>query len=248
MKINLRRPEWSRSGAVVQRAALSVAVVLFLAFFFYRSLFAVPALGWIGVLVYRNRKRQEEKKRQRILSNEFRECILAVATLLQAGYSSENAFLECRRDMVLLFGERGMICEELKLLQRGLGINIALEELLMDMAERTRSPDILQFAHIFGVAKRSGGNMSEIIRNTADIIGKRIETTQEIETLISGKRMELMVMRMMPFGILLYVEVGNPGYFEPLYHNLFGVLIMTVCLALYLGAYAMGNRILNQLS
>lgn len=150
--------------------------------------------------------------------------------------------------MVLLFGERGMICEELKLLQRGLGINIALEELLMDMAERTRSPDILQFAHIFGVAKRSGGNMSEIIRNTADIIGKRIETTQEIETLISGKRMELMVMRMMPFGILLYVEVGNPGYFEPLYHNLFGVLIMTVCLALYLGAYAMGNRILNQLS
>ena len=46
------------------------------------------------------------------LASQFRECILSVATLLQAGYSVENAFLECRQDMALMYGE-----ESIKIIQ-----------------------------------------------------------------------------------------------------------------------------------
>lgn len=59
--------------------------------------------------------------------------------------------------------------------------------------------------------------------------------------------MEFMIMKLMPFGILLYVGIGNPGYFEPLYHNLTGGAVMTGCLAVYLGAYFLGETVMDRI-
>lgn len=179
------------------------------------------------------------------LAIQFRECILSVAASLQAGYSVENAFIECRQDMVLMYGETALICDELDFIRRGLKINISLEELLMDMANRSDCEDIAQFAQIFSLAKRNGGNMSEIIRSSAGQIGKQIELRQEVQMLLGSKKMELTIMKVMPFGILFYINMGNPGYFDSLYHNLMGIGIMTGCLILYLGAYLMGEYIMK---
>jgi tight adherence protein B len=146
--------------------------------------------------------------------------------------------------MALMYGEGALICGELDIIRRGLTINISLEELLLDLANRSGCEDIAQFAQIFALAKRSGGNMAEIIRSSANQIGKQIELRQELKMLLGGRRMELAIMEVMPFGMLLYIDLGNPGYFAPLYHNLTGVAIMTGCLAVYLGAYFMGEHIL----
>ena len=59
--------------------------------------------------------------------------------------------------------------------------------------------------------------------------------------------MELVIMELMPFGILFYVNMGNPGYFDSLYHNLTGIAIRTGCLAVYLASFFLGKYILNKL-
>lgn len=251
MKTNLRRRGFQkkvyRKKTAIINGILSASAVLFLAFFFYRSFWAVIPLSFVGVLCFRELTEKSRRREKQELAAQFRECILSVATLLQAGYSAENAFLECRRDMEMLFGGEARICRELRQIQRGLHINIPLEELLSDMAKRSGCEEILQFAQVFGLAKRNGGNMSEIIKNSAELIGKQIEMRQEMQTLLSGRQMELMIMRMMPFGILLYVELGNPGYFQVLYHNVKGIVIMTGCLGVYLAAYLLGEWILKRL-
>ncbi len=247
MKISSKRRELPEKKDLVWMALISVAEVVLLAVFFYRSMWATIPLGWVGVWNMTNLIKKNRLKREQEFTAQFRECILSVATLLQSGYSAENAFMECRGDMVMLYGEEARICKELKQIRRGLHINISLEELLSDMAGRSNCEEISRFAQIFALAKRSGGNMAEIIRGTASLISRRIELRQEMEILLSGKKMELTIMRLIPFGILLYVELGNPGYFDVLYYNLQGVLIMTACLLLYLGAYALGERIMNRL-
>ena len=83
-------------------AFVSMAVVVFLAYFFYRSLWAVLPLLPVGAVFFcRLRRRKGERKREE-LTEQFRECILAVSTLLGAGYSVENAFMECEQDMELM--------------------------------------------------------------------------------------------------------------------------------------------------
>jgi tight adherence protein B len=222
-------------------------VVLLLAYFFYRSVWAVFPLAGVGILFFRMESRKKLERCREELDNQFKECILSVTASLKAGYAVENAFIESRNDMKLLYGEDSMIYGELENIRRGLVINITLEELLMDLAVRSRSDDILQFAQVFAIAKRSAGNLTEIIQTTAVIISQRMDAKQEIRTQLSGRQMEQNIMKLMPFGIIFYIGSSYPGYFDALYHNWRGVAIMTGCLAVYLAAYVLGDKILHKI-
>jgi tight adherence protein B len=226
---------------------LSAVAVLFLSYFFYRSLWAVIPLSPVGVAFfwYLREKRRREKEKE--LELQFRECLLSLSTLMQAGHSAENAFLECLYEMEILFGDNGRICRELRQLKRGLCINIPLEELITDMGRRSGCEEILRFARVFGLAKRSGGNTAETLRSTAESIGRQIELRQELQSVLGAKRMELLIMRAMPFLVPLYIELTTPHYFDVLYHNPRGIGIMTGCLCAYLASYVMGERVLKRL-
>lgn len=227
---------------------MAVLLDLFFAWFFYRSLWAVLPLSPIGILAFNTVRFHRKRKQQEELKIEFKECIMTVSAALQTGYSVENAFLLCEQDMVQLYGTDALIVSELRLIRRGLHINIALEELLMDFGNRSSCEEILQFAEVFSIAKRNGGNLPDLIQNCGDMIGRKVDLKQEITALLSAKRMELGIMETMPFFILLYVGFSSPGYFDSLFFNLRGVVVMTACLIIYLGAYAIGEWILRQLS
>lgn len=249
MKTNSKRRDYRRYKWKGKELALTLllcmGVVVMLAYFFYRSVWALIPLSLVGVCLFLYRTKEAAEKEKKYLSEQFRECILAVSSSLQAGYSVENAFVECHQDMEMMFGKDALICEELICIKRGLHINLSLEELLLDLAQRSGCEDIEEFAKVFSLAKRNGGNMAEIIRNTAGRIGKKMELQKEVELQLSGRKMEMTIMKIIPFAILLYVNMGNPGYFDTLYHNVSGVLIMTVCLAVYLAAAVLGEVIMQ---
>lgn len=219
-----------------------------MAYFFYRSAWAIPPLAIVGIFFFRMESGQRLERCREALNSQFKECILSVAASLKAGYAVENAFVESRGDMRLLYGEDSLIYAELEGVRRGLVINITLEELLCDLARRSASDDIMQFSQVFAIAKRSGGNLPEVMRTTAISIGRRIDAKQEMRTLLSGRQMEQTIMRLMPFGILLYIGNSYPGYFNTLYHNIQGIAIMTGCLVVYLIAYVMGDKIIQKIA
>lgn len=205
-------------------------------------------LSFAGFFFFRRLRKEKGRKEREELTAQFRECILAVTVLIQAGYSLENAFVECYQDMELMYGAESSICDELRLIRRGLHINISLEELLMDLGERSGCGEIVQFAEVFDIAKRNGGNISEIISCSAGLIGSRIETGREMNVLLGGRKMELGMMKIIPFAIIIYLEISSNGYFDGLYHNLKGNLIMTICLSVYMAAFVMGDMVLEKIS
>lgn len=89
--------------------------------------------------------------------------------------------------------------------------------------------------------------MWEIIRVTAEQISGRIDAQLEARAVLGGRQMEQTIMRCMPLGILFYIECSTPGYFDSLYHNPTGVMIMSGCLLLYLAAYAWGELIMERI-
>ena len=229
---------------VIVGAALRV---LLLSYFFYRSFIAVIPLSVVGYLYYRKQKSEMASRDIKLLESQFGEAIRAVDTALKAGYSVENAFVQSGKDMERQYGKDSFIHEELEVIRRGLVINITLEEMLADLAVRSGSEAIEDFSKVFMIAKRYGGNMSEVISTEVETISIRIETREEIETAISGKKMEQNIMKLMPFGILTYVGVSSPGYFDSLYGNLTGIALMTGLMAVYLAAYFIGDKILSRL-
>uniref|UniRef100_UPI0040576FC1 type II secretion system F family protein n=1 Tax=Acetatifactor sp. TaxID=1872090 RepID=UPI0040576FC1 len=252
MKTNLKRRDYRKyvwTGREFVWAVMQACMIVAgMSYFFYRSLWACIPLSTIGWLYFRllARKKRDSCKEELIL--QFKECILSVAASLKAGYAVENAFLECRDDMELLYGKESLIYQELEGIRRGLVINITLEEQLYDMAERSGSEEIGQFATVFSIAKRNGGNLPEIIGTTADLISRKLEARQEMQTMLSGRRMEQTVMKLVPFGVVGYIGISYPGYFDILYHNFLGAAVMTGCLILYLLAYIFGEKVLEKIA
>ncbi len=251
MKENLKRQDYRKAFPkrwdFVRPFLQTVIVMSFLAWFFYRSVWAVVLLIPLGIVYFRRCAANQSRKNRQELTLQFKECILSVANSLRTGYALENAFLESREDIRLLYGERAAMYQELELIRRGLIMNLTLEELIGDLAERSGIEEIEQFSTILQIAKRGGGSVAQIIRTTSEVIGNKVETMQEMLTMLQGRRLEQNIMEIMPFGIAFYIGWAYPGYFAALYHNGMGILVMTVCLAVYVGAYFLGERILDRI-
>ena len=212
---------------------------------FYHSVYAV-ILFPVFLIFWKNRtaKRLAKERKERIVL-EFRDLILAVSSGLQAGYSIENAFLEAGREMTELHGDQSLIGQEVKLICNGIGNHIPLESLLLDLGERRDQDDIRDFAEVFSIARRSGGNLREIIRRSAEMTGEKITVQREIQTLLSSRKYEQKIMNMVPVLIIEYLQLTSRGYFDALYGNLPGVLIMTGALAVYLAAWHISERMVE---
>ena len=76
-------------------------------------------------------------------------------------------------------------------------------------------------------------------------MGEKIDVEREIHTVISAKKMELRIMSVIPFAMIVYLRLSFPEFLSVLYGNVAGIIIMSVCLAIYLVSYEVGKRIVE---
>lgn len=230
-------------GDKISATLQAVGVTVFFGLFFYKSFKAIPFMLPVGIFYLTALEKRTEKRKKEQLRNEFKDAILSVAANLRAGYAVENAFRETLQEMKMLHGKDSPIHQEFYKIVQGLANGISIETLTEQFARRTGMEEIQEFADVFYIAKRSSGNLTEIIYETAGMIGEKIEVEKEIQVLISAKRLEQNIMSVIPFVIICYVSIASGGYFDPLYTTAAGRAVMTVCLVVYVTAYMAGMKI-----
>lgn len=222
---------------------IGFAKAFILLFLFYKAVAISVVLaiiyGIINIKLYK--KKSIEQWRWQI-NLEFREVMTGLSSALNAGYSIENAFIEVKNDLLLLYGDKSVMAKELDAINSKLMLNRPLEKILMEFAQYCQVEDINNFAEVFQTAKRTGGNLIEISKSTADKISSKIETSREIRTMIAGKKMEGKIMTLIPLAIILYFWISSPGFLDCLY-TLNKRPIMTVLLIVYIIAYKWSERI-----
>ena len=183
--------------------------------------------GMVTVFIFIPLCIQREKKKRREQQKE---------TLLQAGYSMENAWRESEKEMTELYGQDGIFVGELHQINQAVGMNQPIEKLLYEFALRSDCEDIQNFSDVFLFAKRSGGDFHKIIATTIEHISDKIEVEREVQTVISAKKMEQKIMNVIPVFIILYLNLTSGEFLAPLYGNIIGISVMTGALGAYLAA------------
>ena len=221
---------------------LFFALILYL---FFKSVFAYVLLV-PGILFYHMYyKTVLEEKYRETLNSQFKDALLSISAALRAGYSMENALHEGYEEMRNMYGELSPICREFQIMQNQLSIGMPLETIFSEFADRSKSEDIDTFSSVFNIAKRTGGDLVEIIQKTSSDIASKIETQNEISVVIRSKRLEQNIMMLMPPLIVLYIDLTAQSILAPLYQTLLGRIIMFVCLGVYIGAYFLSRKIMN---
>ena len=185
------------------------------------------------------------KKKKERFRLQFKEAIQSISTALNVGYSVENALKEALKDLKGMYKKDDMIVGELNYMIRQMQMNVTAETALQEFATRTEDEDVQIFVTVFNLAKRSGGDTLEIIRNVVRQMSEKIDVEREITTIMSAKKLEFKIMTMIPFGMIAYLKISFPEFMDVLYGNLAGVVVMSVCLVVYLIAHEAGKRMVE---
>lgn len=228
----------------LQAVGTGVGICGLFAYTFYRSWSAFFFLLPVSLFYPRYVCRKKQKQRQLLLASQFKEGMSVLASALSAGYSVENALIVSEQELILLYGQEGLITREFAGIVQQIQTNRAVEHLLMDLAERSGLEEIQNFSEVFSVAKRSGGDLGGVMRHTADIIRDKMQVKEEIATLTASRQFEQKIMNMIPFFIVFYIDITSPGFFAQMYGTGLGRMLMSVCLVAYLAAFGLAQKIL----
>ncbi len=231
----------------VKYSAVWCGIVLVFAYAFYHELWAaVLGIPFLPLYLRRVCKNLQEK-RQRQLRSQFRDAIQSIDGYLRAGYSVENAMNRSKEDIGHMWGQNSDMGRELRRMTGQMRMNVPAEDVWEDLAWRSGIFQMEQFACIFRIAKRSGGNVSEVIRSSMGQIAGQIRAEEEICTILAARVFQIRIMNWMPLGMLFYVGTISYDLLAVMYETAAGKAAMTVCLATYLFAYVWGSRMMQRM-
>ena len=185
------------------------------------------------------------KKRKEKLLNEFKDFLRVLKTFLEASYSVENAFVLSARELSMLHGNESLMVKEIKSMVSQLKINKPIDVVFKKFAMKTHLEDIIDFSEVFTISKLHGGNISKIIGNTINVINDKIEVKIEIDTVTASKRFEQKLMNLLPFLIIIYMNISSSSFLRPLYTTIEGRLLMTFALVVYYFSVKISKKILE---
>lgn len=225
--------------------AKTLAVIVLLNYYFYRSLWAWILLVVVGCFYLQEESRELLQKKKEQIREQFKELLLLTATLQKAGYSVENAFHQSYQDMEHLFGVNAVICQFLKRLAIARNNHDTFGKMWKQMGEETGIVEISEFGEIYEIAYHQSGNITAVMEKTSDMIIRKAELKRQVYLSMVERRFEVRIMTLMPFGIIQYICLTSPGYFDTMYHSTAGICFMTLALGIYILAYVWTLKIIK---
>ncbi|MBE5937620.1 MAG: hypothetical protein E7265_06275 [Lachnospiraceae bacterium] len=231
---------------IIRIIIMSVLLDAGIVYMFYKSmLVCLVAFAPCTCIVCVYRKKKIIESRKDIFENQFEEFLGCLSSALSAGYSLENAIFESVKELSLMYTAQEDIMRELKHICKGIEVNKPVEHLFLELSKKTDIAHIKTFADMVVIAKRSGGNLVAIVRQTIDVLHSKRNMITEIKTMIAAKRYECRLMNLLPLMMLVFLSVSSPGYLDPLYGNLMGIIVMTICLVIYGVSVVISNAIMS---
>lgn len=238
---------WSKKGRgllwLFFALGKGAAVGGMIAWLFYRSVYGLVFLPLcMVVMVFVERKKELQRRRERE-QQQFVEYLGFLKEALQVGYSLEQAVGEAQKGMLTSYREEEPFLVAIARMQRKMQLGMSVEKAFSELAEESACEEVQDFTEVLFIAKRTGGVVWQVISNTEQVIRDKQETLRYIQSVLHGREYEVKVMKCMPFAMLLYMQMFLSDFLKPLYHNIVGVCVMTVVLAVYFGLCFVADRV-----
>ena len=147
----------------------ALALCIMADYLFYKSKWVLLLMLPVPVFYLKWQKNRMIRERRKNLNYQFKDALTSLSVAVQAGYSVESAV-------------KGTdIVEEFRYIESQQHISVPLEELFLDLGERSQIEDIENFASVFYTAKRTGGDMNRVIQKVSRMLGDKIDVKKELE-------------------------------------------------------------------
>lgn len=234
------------SNNYLQTLLVCLGMFLF-GYFLFRKILPAFLISLLGLLYPRIKASRDRKRLEDKMLLQFREAILSLASSLKAGSSLQVALQRCEVDLereLRLQKEKPML-DALYEMNSDIQLGKPIDEVLLDFKREYDLEDISQFIDAIIMTRAKGGNLADVISNTAQTISDKILIQQEIQLATVQKRMEAGILTFMPIGIVVILMVLNPGYMRPMYETTLGTVLLFVAVIMLVVNYFIGRKVTN---
>lgn len=179
------------------------------------------------------------RKRVEALEMQLDSFILALANALKSTPSIGAAF----NSVVTVVSEP--IKSEVDLAVKEMKVGSTLDQALLHMASRVGSRQLDSALSAILIGRQVGGNLPKVLETTANTLREMRRLEGVVKTKTAEGKAQLWVIALLPFGMLVGLNLMFPGYFIPLTSNIFGYLIIMGCTACWVTSIVLARKILN---
>lgn len=179
------------------------------------------------------------RKRVEALEMQLDSFILALANALKSTPSIGAAF----NSVVTVVSEP--IRSEVDLAVKEMKVGSTLDQALLHMASRVGSRQLDSALSAILIGRQVGGNLPKVLETTANTLREMRRLEGVVKTKTAEGKAQLWVIALLPFGMLVGLNLMFPGYFIPLTSSIFGYLIIIGCTICWVASIVLARKILN---
>ena len=167
------------------------------------------------------------RARRRVKFNEqLVDALGTMSNALRAGFSINQAF-----ESVVETGEKP-ISQEFSVLLQQMRVGLPFEEALASLDRRVGSDDLTLVCTAIDIARKTGGNLTDIFDKISDTIRGRMRIERRVRTLTAQGRLQGIIVSLMPIVLGIAMTVLKPAVMKPFLLSLKGAICVGVTLAL----------------
>ena len=165
-------------------------------------------------------------RRRAKFNEQLVEALGTMSNALRAGFSVNQAF-----ESVVDNGEKP-ISQEFEVVLQQLRIGMSFEDALASMDRRVQSDDLTLVVTSMDIARKTGGNLTEIFDRISETIRGRMRIERRVKTLTAQGRMQGLIVSAMPFLLGIAMTALKPDMMIPFLTSLGGAACIAVTVAL----------------
>jgi tight adherence protein B len=227
----------SASSLLIGTAVVTVAAFLFLKLATGSTWWAL--LAFLVPIAVRWFVLHALDRRRKAFAEQLPDTLQVVSAALRSGQSFAGALA------VVVESSSEPMKSEMQRVVAEEQLGVPLEKAVAVVVTRMQSRDLEQVALVAELQREAGGNAAEVVDRVAETVRERFELRRLINTLTVQGRMSRWIVSALPIGLLLMLELINPGYIHPLVAHTFGKVLLVFAALLVVGGSLVIKKIVD---
>jgi tight adherence protein B len=199
-------------------AVAGYALVKWLTYYTYLGLAAAPLFGMIPYLIVRYAR----NKRLELFEEQFPEAIALIARALRAGHAFPTGLQMVADEIPKPVGA------EFKLVYDRQSFGMSLNEALKGMAERVPVLDARFFVTAVLTQRETGGNLSEVLDNLANVIRERFNVKRQVRVVTAHGRITGWILAALPPALAVILCFVSPEHMKTMVTDPLGIKMLAI--------------------
>ncbi len=175
----------------------------------------------------------------RKLDEQLPEALGTMSNALRAGFSISQAFESVAE------ADLHPISDEFALFLQQLRVGMSFDDALASMERRIGSDDLTLVTTAIDIARKTGGNLTEIFDSISGTIRGRMRIERKVRTLTAQGRLQGLVVSLMPVALCTIMTMMRPGMMIPFLTSAKGLACILAASALVLAGWLLIRKIVT---